>query len=459
MMKIQLRGKLLQFFVFFAGSINVLLCGLHLGWPSPSVPQLLSSSSVISLTNDEGSWLASILLIGGICGAILSAVILDIIGRKKMMLLTSLALFGAWLMIAFAHTVLELYIARFIAGISDGFVFCCLPLYLAEVGASEIRGFLLSGITVAYVFGVFLANLLGSFFNIATVALLSSALSLGAICSCLFIPESPYFYVINGDIDKAKISMQLFSGRDAVETSLNIIINDLKEQKKEKGNWLQVFTDASNRKSFWTVVLLRFFQQSTGFIGIVFYTQTLFKSVSADVSSIVFVSIFYSLQIFGSIINAVIIDRIGRRPLVIVSMFTIIVALFIITCYFTLQNLSQIDVTMYYWLLIFGFFLFIVGYSIGLHNIPILLIGEIFPLHVKAFAAAIIDIFYGLFSTMVSKFFQYTKDEFGVHVPFIAFTICSVCSMPFIIYCIPETKGKTLEEIQNQLQNKKKSKI
>ncbi|KAF5305812.1 hypothetical protein FQR65_LT07551 [Abscondita terminalis] len=453
-----LRGKPLQYFVFCAGSFTALLCGVHLGWPSPSLPQLLHNNSTIPLTNNEGSWVASILLIGGIFGAILSALTLDVFGRKSMLIVTSLPLCVTWLMIAFARSVWELYIARFLAGISDGIIFSCLPLYLAEICDPKIRGVLISGVTVVYLFGIFLANLVGAFLNVTAAALIFSILSLGAILFAVFIPESPQFYLMKGDVKSAKASMQRFNDTVNVDDIFEPIRNSLKEKEDSKGKWLQLFTDASNRKSLGLIIGLRAFQQCTGIMGITFYVHTLFEETEEDVSPIVFVSIFFILQIAVSIINSAIIDKLGRKPLLITSMSMVVVALFIVSIYFTLENVSHVQVDDFSWLPIFGLFLFIIGYTVALHNVPIVLSGEIFSLHIRAYAVGAMDIFYGLFSALVSKLFQYSKDEFGMHVPFIAFTIISLCGLPFIIFCVPETKRKTLEEIQDRLRSKPKSK-
>ncbi|KAF5281423.1 hypothetical protein FQR65_LT14694 [Abscondita terminalis] len=454
-----LRGRILQIFTFCGGCFSILQCGFNMGWPSYVLPHFLSNSSTIPMTNDEGSWIASMHLIGGICGAVIIALTLDIFGRKTMLLIALVLMGGTWLIIAFARTILELFVARFVLGICDGVSFSCVPLYLAEVSNPKIRGMLINGTQVLYFFGVFLPNLLVAFLSIYVIALISSAFALVGVLFYLFVPESPHFYLIKGDVTRARDSIERFSkgsGKD-VDSLLNSIKNSLKE--RSKGKWKEIFTDSSNRKSFFLLLLARMFQTFCGYMGIMFYAQNLFKEVDADINPIVFVNIFYLLQIAAIIVNAVVVDRIGRRPLMIVSISVVTFSLSLVSVYFTLRNVTDVNVSDYSWCPILGLFIYITGYTLGLQSVVFLLCNEIFPLHVKTVAVSILAICYSVLGTVVSKFFQFSKDEFGVHVPFIVFTLVSMCGVPFSVYFIPETKRKTLEEIQDTLRSKQQSNV
>ncbi|KAF5305814.1 hypothetical protein FQR65_LT07553 [Abscondita terminalis] len=444
-------GRWFQYLLFCAGCFSTFQSGLQIGWPSAALPHLLSNTSTISMTNDEGSWVASIFLIGTIFGSILSALTLDVYGRKKMLLVTSLPLWATWVTIAYATTTAELCVARLVAGISDGFMYSSLPLYLAEVADPEIRGFLITGTTVTYLIGGFLPNLLGAFLSITNIALIFSALSSVAIFLYLLVPESPYFHMIHDNVTQARITMEKYTKNCDVEDKLNTIRTTLVEQKSDSGKWLELFTDASNRKSLCLVIASRFFQQVSGSTGILFYAQTLFQESKDDIDPVILVSVYYLLQITILIVNGLVVDRVGRRPLLISSMSMIAVALFIVSAYFTLQNVTDIKVTDYSWFPVLALFTYIIGYTLGLQNVLYLIVSEIFPLHVKSTAIGIFNITFGISATAVSKFFQYTKDEYGMHVPFIVFTIFSVVGIPFFALCIPETKNRTLEDIQKRV--------
>ncbi|KAF5305830.1 hypothetical protein FQR65_LT07569 [Abscondita terminalis] len=224
--------------------------------------------------------------------------------------------------------------------------------------------------------------------------------------------------------------MEVFNKSDDIDR----LRNALKDQKETGGNWTELFTVVSNRKSLWLIIACRLFQQLCGSICLIFYAQTIFHKIL--------------------IINGMIIDKIGRRPLLVASMSTITVALLIISVYFCLQNMTEIKMAAYSWCPVVGLFLYIIGYSLGLQNVLYLLLNEIFPLHVKSAAIAMFSVVYGISSTAITKFFQYTKDEYGLHVPFVAFLICSAIGVPFFWFCIPETKKQTLEAIEKRIRCK-----
>ncbi|KAF5285982.1 hypothetical protein FQR65_LT12979 [Abscondita terminalis] len=446
--------RYLQYLLFCVGCLCTLQPGLNDGWSSFALPQLLSNTSTIPLTDDEGSWVALSFPMGTICGAILSALTIDVFGRKRMLLVGTLPLCGTWLIIGFARTLLELCAARCLAGICQGFILSCVPLYIAEVSDPKIRGFLLTGTSTAYIVGIFLVNLLGEFVTISQVAFISSALSLGVLF-CLKIPESPYFYIVKEDFQKAKVNMEMFNKNADIES----IRQALSEQKSDSGKWVEIFTDSSNRKSLGVVIVNRVFQLLTGTITITYYAQNVFQESKFDVNPIVFICIYYLLQIIVMIINAALIDKIGRRPLLLTSISTVTVSLSIISVYFSLKNMTEIQVTYYSWCPIFGLFLSIIGFALGLQNIPYMLAIEIFPLHVKGFAVALNNVLYGVLAVPVLKFFQFTKDEYGMHVPFIVFAVCSLCGIGFFSFCIPETKQKTLEDIEKNLRLERAMKL
>ncbi|KAF5290649.1 hypothetical protein FQR65_LT01939 [Abscondita terminalis] len=429
-------GTYVPFVFFTTCSLGVLQSGLTIGWSSHALPQLLSNDSAIQLTNYESSWVASSFFIGIIFGSVLAALTVDVLEEEQYSNAKS-----SWFY----------YCARFIAGISDGATFSCLPLFVAEVCNAKIRGFLISGIILVSFVGVLLANILGAFLSITNVAVICAVLATVPFCLYLLIPESPQFYVIRKKFDKAKVSLMRFNKKDNVDVMLNILKKSWTEQQANKKR----FFDKHNSKYLGLIIVLVLFQQCSGVMGIAAYIETIFKNVNLQVNPIVLIGIFYLLQIAVATLNSLLVDRIGRRPLLFISTSLVSGGLFCITIYYVLEDLGQINTRKYSWLVILGLFVFIIGYTAGLENVPTVLCSEIFSLNFKASASAIKNITFGLTGAAVSKFFQYTKDEFGTYVPFLGFTICSICGIFFTYFFVPETKKQSLEEIQYRLRKKK----
>ncbi|KAF5290645.1 hypothetical protein FQR65_LT01935 [Abscondita terminalis] len=444
----------LQYLLFCAGSFSTLQSGLSLGWSSYALPQLMQNGSSIPLTNNEGSWVASSFLIGTIFGSLLTGFTIDVFGRRTMLLVTSLPLFGMWLLIAYAKTSWDLYLARFIAGVADGFLLPCLPLYLGEVCNSKYRGFFISGTVVVVFTGTFLANLLGAFLSITVNAFISAILSLVPFILYLFVPESPQFYVINNKNDQARISLRKFNRNGDVDALFGSIRNTLIEQQANKKSWLELFADKVNCKTLTLMIALGVFHQFSGILGITFYIETLFEQASKNVNPIVLISVYYVLQIVTSVANAFLIDRAGRRPLLLTAMCLVTAGLICVTSYFVFEHVGLANLSTYSWLAVLGLLVFIIGYTVGLVVVPVVLCSELFSLDFKSRAVTIINVIVALIGAGVPKFFQYTKDKYGAYVPFLTFAICSACSIIFIYFYIPETKRKTLEEIQNDLRSR-----
>lgn len=117
---------------------------------------------------------------------------------------------------------------------------------------------------------------------------------------------------------------------------------------------------------------------------------------------------------------------------------------------FDTQNVNYLPMT--------ALIAFVVLFNLGMGTIPVLILGEIFPLSVKGFALCLADIYFGAIVIVISKAFQMLKDEFGMFVPFMAFAVCCGFGLIFIIKCVPETTGKSLEEIQLELRGNDEAK-
>lgn len=209
----------------------------------------------------------------------------------------------------------------------------------------------------------------------------------------------------------------------------------------------------------WIISGLRGFQQLTGTTAIIFYGKTIFEEAKGFIPSSTATIIYFTIQLVLSAFSSVIVDFSGRKPLLIISLIGTAFALLINAVFLYLKNCTGIDMAPYNFVSIIALVCFIILFSVGMQTIPLLIMGEMFPTNVKAFALCIMDIFYSVIATLISKFFHWAKDDFGLHVPFFFFTICCIFGVVFIIFVIPETKGKTLEEIQTELRCGKEKRI
>lgn len=441
--KVWTSKNLFQYLAMVSGTLATICSGMHYGWPSPSLPKMEES-----INDEEGSWMAVMPLLGGVCGSLCGAAIVDVIGRKRTLLIGTIPAFVAWILVAYAKSLIILIVARLLAGISDGLIFTALPIYLGEISDPKIRGSLGSSVSVTWIFGIMLINAIGSYLGITLTALISSSLPVLCLVTFIWMPESPYFLLMKGNESEAQRSLRIFNGKDDVERDLAAMSQEVKEHNATNGRWLDLFLVPSNRKALYVMMGTRGFQQLAGVSAITFYAYSIFDTAGDLVSPSVASIIFFVIQVTMCLVCCLIVDRIGRRPLLIISITGSGIALLIKAIYFLIKDETDINVDDYSLIPIISMIAFIVIFSIGMQSIPILLLGELFPTDIKAFAVCFADIYFGVVATTVSKFFQLTKDNYGLYVPFFAFSAFCFIGLLFTIYMVPETNGKTLEEIQ-----------
>ncbi|XP_050294865.1 facilitated trehalose transporter Tret1-like [Anthonomus grandis grandis] len=445
-----------QYLATITGCLGVLSSAMHFAWPSPSLPHLLSPDSPIPVTSQDGSWLAAMPCIGAASGSLMTAYMVDKIGRKSCMLMTAPAYLLAWLMVAFASTIWELYVARFIAGWADGLVFTAFPMYLGEIASYHIRGLLGSSLQLSMIIGMLIINIIGSYMSIRNTALVSAALSPIFFVLFWFMPDSPYYLVMKGKMDEATKSLKFLRQQKDVSSELNQVVEAVREEKEQTGKWYELFSIESNRKAVIIVFGLRAIQQFSGTTVIMFYAKSIFHEASANLSPTDATIIYFSLQLVCALVSSFLVDKVGRKPLLIISIIGSGVALSLEGTYFYLSKNTTLDVSSLKVVPLVALLGYVVIFNIGMGVIPVLFLGEMFPTSVKAFALCLADIWFGIIVTLVSKFFQIMQDDFGISVPFFAFAACCALGLVFILIIVPETKGKTLEDIQLELKGLEK---
>lgn len=355
---------------------------------------------------------------------------------------------------AYAQSVPVLLLARFIAGLSDGLIFCSIPMYLAEISDPEVRGLLGSGVTVAMILGILLANIVGFNFSITNTAVTCSLFPVLLLVTFVWLPESPYYLIMKQRMDEARRSLETYKSPGRVDDELQRLTDAIREQNKNPGRFWNLFTVRSNRRAVYIIMGLRAVQQWSGITAFAFYAQTIFSETGNAISSYSATILYLSVQLVFSGLCTIVVDRIGRRVLMTFSIIGSGFALLLVACYFYIKEVYPVmDVSEFSLVPVISLIMFVVMFNLGMQTIPLILVGELFPTDVKAFAASFADIYFCVVTTIVSKFFQFTKDEFGMHIPFMVFTVTCIFGLFFIIFCVPETKGRTLEEIQLQLQN------
>ncbi|CAH0559985.1 unnamed protein product [Brassicogethes aeneus] len=448
------KGNLFQYLATLAGAFSIISSGINLGWTSPYLPKLQSNASHIPTTSDEGSWCAVAPLLGAPPGAILAAILADKIGRKITTLLCSPVVFLCCIGIAFADSIWVITTYRFIIGACEGALYTALPMYVGEISDPSIRGLLTSTIAMAGIIGTLFINIIGSCTDIFTSSLISALIPLMHFSAFVMMPESPYYYIKKHNYKEAKRSLEILRGTSNVSGEMDSLCKAVTRQEQtKKAGILDLFTESSNRKAVCIFVIICCTNKFSGKNPCMFYTESIFDKAGSSIDPSVSVIIYSSVELIAVALSTIfIVDRFGKRKLLITSACGCGVSVFFLALHFYLNEIFPRFAETFYWLPITALVCYNILFSIGLAFGPVTVLSELFPTTVKAKALCLADTFSVLMGTVCSKFFQISIDEFGsMYVPFFCFSVCCFIGLIFIIKFVPETKGKTLEEIQQYL--------
>ncbi|KAJ8971685.1 hypothetical protein NQ317_014003 [Molorchus minor] len=408
-----------QIYAIIAACLATLTNGILFGWSSPFLVKITKDKESYDITEDEASYFTVIPAIAMILSCFLFSGLIDIIGRKRTLLLITLPQLSYWILTALANNVYVFYAARVCSGLCDACAFVALPIYIGEVATPKVRGTFGNFFSLAIFVGILFISVIGNYFSVKVSAYI--CVTFPVLFAILFscVPESPYFYVMKGRFEDAKCSLRRFRGKSNVEEEFLQLKSDVERQISELGTWKEVFTIDSNRKAIGIGVFLRASQQLGG----------------------------------GSIFAAYfIIEKVGRKISYVGSLASCSVALLLEAVYFFMDQFHpEINVASVNWIPLAGMLLFVLSASVGMALVPTLMSGELFSASIKAKAVTITVITLGLFQLLVNNLFYWLSINCGFFSSFLLFSVCSGVGSLLSLYFLPETKGKTLEEIQQSL--------
>lgn len=443
-------------FLLFTGNLLALTGDTTLTWSSPILPKLNSSDPDINplgspISEAEESWIGSLQYIGAMIGILPFAFLADRIGRKPVLLFLAVPHIISFFMFAFAKSITWYYLGRFLGGISLSSVYIVLPMYVAEISEDSYRGMLLVSFSTFASFGDLFPYILGPYVPIVYFNLILAVFPvMFFILFFILAPESPYYYVDRNDY-KAEESLNILR-RGRLNYNASDEIEEIKNEKliNRTGDIWNTIKKKYVIKGFIVALGLSSFQQLSGLGAILAYTEYIFAAAgtnfSPDVSSII-IGVVLFLASFG---GPLIVDRKGRKFLLICSASGCMLSEAVLGLYFYLLDKS-VSLEKVSWLPVICLMVYTITFNIGFGPLPYTITSEILPSNVK-FSLATITGFTGwLVSFLVTKFFSDLNNILGRGETFWLFSGFCFVALIFIILVVPETKGKSFQEIQSLL--------
>ena len=255
-------------------------------------------------------------------------------------------------------------------------------------------------------------------------------------------------------MEDASKSLQFLRGQsaEAVQHTLKEIENFVQETGAQKGTFKDVFRTAGNRKALLISVLLLAFQQLSGNTAVLFNTQSIFDAANTGTDSAVSAIIVGAVQVLASALTPLLADRLGRRLILLVCSAIMCIALFALGAYFYIEiNGGETDNIL--WLPFSSLLIYIIFYSVSFGPLPWVVLGETFPASIKSIASSIATTCCLTTGFLISFFFPLLND-LGTYYIFWLFSVSCAIGFLFILTVVFETKGLSLQEIQDKLNKK-----
>ena len=492
-------------------SLIVALGGFLLGFDSAVISGAVKGITVyFEMTEWMLGFSVGCVVFGAMAGNLVAGPAADYFGRKKVLIVVA-ALFtisASWSALATGYV--EFITARIIGGIGIGGAILIAPIYIAEIAPPKLRGSLVSfnqlniviGISVAYFSNYFLVNLGDdSWRYMLGVEAIPALIYFLALFS---VPRSPRWLIQKlNKIEPARKVLAKIGGEEYAEVTIEEIQQGLKV-KAEKGRLSDIF-----KSKYATIMIIAFgiafFQQITGINAVFYYAPTIFEQAGGSTDSSFLQAIVVGLTNLAFTIVAILyIDKLGRKPLLLIGTTFMTIALLMATFAFNnakyqfsndnlekvgneeiktalqplngntydgqavlfeevepllsedlflkfkrneITNFIQINAT----LVLIAILLYVASFAISLGPVMWTLFSEVFPTNIKGIAISAVGFFNSLVSFSVTQVFPWELSNLGPTATFGIYALLSFCAILFVSKFIVETKGKSLEELQEIL--------
>jgi len=444
-----MQNKKFLYWITFVAINGGLLFGLNMAGISGAVDMIKSQ---FSLTDSGLGTVAALLTIGCLIGALFTGNFTEKFGRKKVMIFTSLLYIISALGCALAESSVMLTVFRILSGLAVGATSVVGPMYISEISPARNRGMLVSMNQFAITIGIVLAYAIDFLFMDLGVNSWRYMMAVPAIFGVLYFiflliqfPESPRWLLTKGRKNEASAVLKQIGGNELVEVELPEMEKTLKtETKKEKVSFGELFRGKTG-KIVLIGTLIAALQQITGINAVIMFAPEMFKAAGSAQSDSMMQSLIVGLVNFLMTIVALwLVDKKGRKTLLLWGALGMIVSLAYLTFEFSKPEQFGIGV-------LIALLVYISFFAASFAPVMWVIISEIYPNRIKGLAMSFSTAVSWLCTFLTVYFAPVIQGSLGLNYLFAIFGIFSIIAYVFVKIWIPETKGKTLEQIEKEL--------
>ncbi|PZV81503.1 sugar porter (SP) family MFS transporter [Algoriphagus aquaeductus] len=392
-------------------------------------------------------------LYGTVIGALFGGIPADRFGRKKSLLWIGLFYFVSALGSAVAWDITSFTLFRFLGGLGVGASSVVAPMYISEIAPAKNRGLLVALYQFNIVFGIVMAYV--SNYLIGTAGLPEDwrwMLGVEAIPALIYsvmifsIPESPRWLIAKFNELKKAREILTRTDPDGVDEAIRLAIEEEKSMKQNAG-----FGALFNKRFFSSTmlaVMIAFFNQVSGINAIIYFAPRIFEMAGISTENALISTIGIGLvNLFATFFGLYLIDRLGRKKLMYIGSFGYIISLSLMAYNFLGPGIPA------FWLPIFVFG-FIASHAVGQGSVIWVFISEMFPNELRASGQSLGSFTHWILAAVIANVFPFFANSFGPGYIFTFFCVMMVIQLLWVMLKMPETKGRSLEEIQQDLQKK-----
>lgn len=463
------KGIRNQYFATICANLATLIYGLSVGWLSPNLALLQSSddtplrTGAISLS--EAGWIGSIGTVGCILAVLICGWVAEIAGRKAALMLIGVTQLASWVVVMFASDLTMIYTFRILGGFAGGGTFSIIPLFVSEISEDRIRGTLGAILSITCNIGILLGFILCYYLNYFTVTYIALAFCISYSVGCMFLPESPQYLFTKEKKDRAIRSLRFYRGEAENESSK--FISEVARFKEMHGNatddsarrvqlHIKDLLNKATMKGILICVIVMMFHPMSGSVPLITFTDKIFRESGSDLPPQTCAMIVAAIQLVGSYVSSVTVDKAGRKVLLITSAIGCAICSATMGTY-NFLTVVDVDVSYFKWIPVTTLSGLVFITAIGIGIVPFIIMPEILEPRVRGFVVTWCLLEFHSVAFLVVKLFPTAVDRFGLYSAMWFFSCCCIAAALFVIFYVPETKGKSFEEITESLDSEKKT--
>lgn len=431
--------------------------GLALGYTAPAFLDMDRDKDSTIFDPDEKvragqkSQIGSMLAVGALVGGLLCEPANKMLGRRLSLVLFGIPFALGWLLISLATGITMLIFGRLLTGLCCGLVSGTAPTYVVEIAPPQIRGLLGTCFQVMVVIGILLAAVLGTVVSWKALAGISIIASVVMSLMMIFMPETPQWLLSKSRNEDAEASLKRLR-ISAINSELTMLTQSAQSQLQSGNQYsMSMLKSREFYKPFALALALMFFQQFSGINAVLFYQSDIFKK-AAPKSDAAMSTIYVCIaQVIATIAGSALVDSLGRRILLLASGIGHAVSLVVFGLYSHISATDKQFQTDYAWIALVSLIVFISSFSVGYGPIPWMMIPELSSARVRSMIASIATAFNWACVYIVTGYVKALIDGIGDDWTYWVFAIICALSCLFVGLLLPETKGRSSEQIQREL--------